>query len=448
MGQIESRVPPQDLSAEASVLGAMLLERNIITETIDVLRPSSFYDSRNSKVFLAIRNLFNKNEPVDLITVVQELRKSGDIPDALNAVYVADLTTRINSGANIDVHSKILQELAMKRELIRISGDIQNKAFDGASDVFDIYGEADARIGSIIDDNTKGTFVPIETSIKETVEKMYSMKDSEITGVPTGFTSIDRLTGGWQPSELIVIAARPAMGKSAFVITSMFNMARKNIPVGFFTLEMPIFQVMQRLISLQSSIVLDTIKKPINATNQEWNRINDASDVISKLPIYIDETAGINIIELRAKARRLKKQQGIKVLIIDYLQLMSGDGTSKVREQEISMISRSLKGLAKELDIPVIALSQLSRAVETRGGDKRPQLSDLRESGSIEQDADMVSFLYRPDYYGITEDEDGNDITGKGMSIISKNRQGPVEDIYLKFLGPFTKWADDKTNNY
>ncbi|MBJ6144913.1 replicative DNA helicase [Hymenobacter sp. BT559] len=440
------KLPPQRLEMEAAVLGALMLEKDALTTVVDILKPVSFYKEGHQRIYKAISNLFDKSEPIDQLTVVQELREMGELEAAGGVGYVAGLTMHINSAANIEAHARVILEAAIKRELIRTATDILRDAYEETTDVFELLDSTEKNIFQVSEDNMRKGVDSMQDlmvkAIKELEEKKHQ-KDG-LTGVPTGFSALDRVTSGWQPSDLVIVAARPGMGKTAFVVSAMRNAAVDfKKPVAIFSLEMSSLQLVNRLISAEAELDSEKIKKG-NLADYEWSQLNHKISSLSTAPIYIDDTPALSIRELRAKCRRLKSQHDIQLIIIDYLQLMSGNdgGKGGNREQEIASISRALKGIAKELNVPVIALSQLSRSVETRGGDKKPQLSDLRESGSIEQDADMVIFLYRPEYYKITEDEMGNPTQGMGEVIIAKHRNGSLETVQLKFIGRFTKFAD------
>lgn len=440
------KLPPQRLEMEAAVLGALMLEKDALTTVVDILKPVSFYKEGHQRIYKAISNLFDKSEPIDQLTVVQELREMGELEAAGGVGYVAGLTMHINSAANIEAHARVILEAAIKRELIRTATDILRDAYEETTDVFELLDATEKNIFQVSEDNMRKGVDSMQDlmvkAIKELEEKKHQ-KDG-LTGVPTGFSALDRVTSGWQPSDLVIVAARPGMGKTAFVVSAMRNAAVDfKKPVAIFSLEMSSLQLVNRLISAEAELDSEKIKKG-NLADYEWSQLNHKISSLSTAPIFIDDTPALSIRELRAKCRRLKSQHDIQLIIIDYLQLMSGNdgGKGGNREQEIASISRALKGIAKELNVPVIALSQLSRSVETRGGDKKPQLSDLRESGSIEQDADMVIFLYRPEYYKITEDEMGNPTQGMGEVIIAKHRNGSLETVQLKFIGKFTKFAD------
>lgn len=441
------KLPPQAIDMEEAVLGALMLEKDALTTVIDILKPESFYKDANKEVYQAIVDLFNNSEPVDMLTVANQLRELGKLEIAGGAYYLTELTSRVNSAANIEFHSRIVVEQAIKRELIRISSEIQKDAFEDTTDAFMLLDRTEQALFEVSESNVRKNYSDMRTIMREALNELETRKDHKdgLTGIPSGFTSLDRITSGWQNSDLVVIAARPGMGKSAFVVSAMRNAAVDfNLPVAIFSLEMSNVQLVNRLISAEAELEGDKIRKG-SLADYEWEQLVHKTAKLSNAPIFIDDTPALSILELRAKSRRLKAQHDVKLIIVDYLQLMTGDstrGNSGNREQEIASISRALKNIAKELDIPVLALSQLSRAVETRGGDKRPQLSDLRESGSIEQDADLVMFLYRPEYYGITEDENGQPTHGLGEMIIAKHRNGSLDTAQLKFIGKYTKFTD------
>jgi replicative DNA helicase len=446
VGEGMGKVPPQALELEEAVLGALMLEKDALSSVIDILKPESFYKNAHSQIYEAIRTLFNESQPVDLLTVTNQLRKDGTLEDVGGAYAVTTLTTKVNSAANVEYHARIITEMAIKRELIRVSGEIQQDAYEDTTDVFELLDRTESALFEVSEQNIRKNYEDMSTIMNEALSELEARKEHKdgLTGIPTGFSALDRVTSGWQKSDLIILAARPGMGKTAFVVSAMRNAAVDfKKPVAIFYLEMSSVQLVNRLISAEAELEGDKIKKG-NLAEHEWQQLIHKTKKITNAPIFIDDTPALTILELRAKCRRLKSQHDIELIIIDYLQLMSGEASRGAgnREQEIASISRALKGLAKELEVPVIALSQLSRAVETRGGDKRPQLSDLRESGSIEQDADIVMFLYRPEYYNITEDDQGMPTTGLGQIIISKHRNGSLENVNLKFIGKFTKFTD------
>lgn len=437
--------PPSDIELEKAVLGALMLEKDALTEVVELLKPETFYKESHQKIFGAIQELFSMSEPVETLTVVSRLRSRGELEFVGGSYAVATLTQRVESAANIEYHARLLLEHAIKRELIHISRKIQEDAFEETTDAFDILDQMEQSLFEISELNIRKNYAKMSEIIQrslQNIEEMRGKKDG-LTGIPSGFSELDRLTSGWQRSDMIICAARPAMGKTAFSLSILRNAAVMfQKPVAFFSLEMSSEQLVNRLISSEAQITSDKIKKG-TLTDDEWTQIIHKTSSLNEAPIFLDDTPALSLLELRAKARRLKAKSDIEMIVIDYLQLMTGDsGKGGNREQEIAQISRGLKQLAKELDIPVIALSQLSRAVETRGGDKRPQLSDLRESGSIEQDADMVMFLYRPEYYGITEDAEGNSVEGLGEVIFAKHRNGSTGTIPLKFIGQYTKFLD------
>lgn len=439
------KMPPQAVELEEAVLGALMLEKDALTNVIDILKPQSFYKDANARIFQAIEQLFTRSEPVDILTVTQELKKTGELELVGGAYYITQLTNRVASAANAEFHARIVAQKFIQRELIRISTKTINDAYEDGSDVFDLLDNAEKNLFSIVEGNIKKNYDKMSTLIRKAIDQIEITKNNKgnFSGVPSGLTALDRLTSGWQKSDLVIIAARPAMGKTALVLSMARNAAVDfNKPVAIFSLEMSSLQLVTRLIASESELSSEKLKKG-NLEDYEFQQLNDKIRKLSDAPLFIDDTPGLSVFELRAKARRLKEQHGIELLIVDYLQLMTAGGEGKGnREQEIATISRSLKGLAKELEIPVIALSQLSRAVETRGGDKRPQLSDLRESGAIEQDADMVMFIHRPEYYNITEDENGSSTLGMAELIIAKHRNGPVDSAKTRYIGQFTKFAD------
>ncbi len=442
------KIPPQAVELEEAVLGALMLEKDALTNVIDILKVESFYKESHKVIFQAILDLFSESQPIDLLTVTTQLRKNGALEIAGGAFYVTELTSKVASAANIEYHARIITEQSIKRELIRISSEIQKDAFEDTTDVFELLDKMEQSMFEISEKNIRKNYSDMRSIMRDAIAELEERKNQKdgLTGVPSGFTALDRVTSGWQKSDLVIIAARPAMGKTAFVLSVLRNAAVDHSrPVAIFSLEMSAVQLVNRLISSEAELDSEKIKKGTLA-DHEWAQLVHKTAKLSKAPLFVDDTPALSILELRAKCRKLKAQHDIQMVVIDYLQLMSGDsksgGQGGNREQEIASISRALKKIAKELSIPVIALSQLSRAVETRGGDKRPQLSDLRESGAIEQDADMVMFLYRPEYYGITEDEGGASTAGVGEVIIAKHRNGSLENVKLRFIGRYTKFTD------
>lgn len=437
------KLPPQALDLEEAVLGALMLEKNALTAVIEYLRPEHFYTEQHKEIYQAITDLFKASEPVDMRTVVAQLRKNGRLELVGGAYYIAELTSKVSSAANIEYHSRIIIEMAIKRDLIQISSEVQQNAYEDTTDVFDLLDRTEQSIFAISDSNLRKNYDTMKSLMFRAVTELQKRKEHKdgLTGVPSGFTKLDRILSGWQRSDLIIIAARPGMGKTAFVVSALRNAAVDfNHPVAIFSLEMASLQLVNRLISAEAELESEKIKRG-NLAEFEWQQLVHRTNRLSSAPIFIDDTPALSILELRAKCRRLKAEHNIQMIVVDYLQLMKGDSQGN-REQEIASISRALKGIAKELDVPVIALSQLSRGVETRGGDKRPQLSDLRESGSIEQDADIVMFLYRPEYYKITVDEEGLPTNGMAEVIVAKHRNGSLDTVKLKFIGKYTKFAD------
>ena len=439
-----NKLPPQALELEEAVLGALMLE-NCIADILPILKVESFYKDANSRIYGAIVSLFNQSNPIDTITVMQELRKSGELDVIGGVYYLSTLTNKVASSSNTEYHARIVQQKYMQREVIRISSLAISNAYNDSCDVSELLESTSKEIYTISSTNIKTdlecTSKLVSQAIEE-IEKSGQNKDN-ISGLASGIHSLDKLTGGWQKSELVIVAARPAMGKTAFVLSIAANSAFSyDKKVAIFSLEMSKMQLMKRLISSETEINSQLLKSG-KLDDEQWTILSERVERLYKNNLFIDDTPGISVLELKAKARRFKERHGCDLIVVDYLQLMVGEKGSKGnREQEISYISRSLKGLSKDLDIPVIALSQLSRAVESRGGDKRPQLSDLRESGAIEQDADMVIFLHRPEYYGITEDANGQSTLGFAEAIIAKNRNGATDSANMKYISPITKFTN------
>ena len=447
------KVPPQAQALEEAVLGAIMLDKDALTSVIDILRAESFYLDAHQHIFKAMTQLFARSQPIDLLTVTEELRKDASLEKIGGPYYLVELTNRVASSANIEYHARIVSQKHIQRELIKVSTNVIKDAYEDTTDVFQLLDDAEKGLFNITQNNlNKGTETmgSLSSKLLKQLEEL-SLKEDGLTGVPTGFTDLDRITSGWQPSDLIIVAARPGMGKTAFTLSLARNAAIDfGKGVAMFSLEMSNLQFVQRLIAGEAEISGSKLRTG-KLEEYEWQQVHSAIEKMSSAPIYIDDTPGINIFELRAKCRRLKTQHDIQLIIIDYLQLMSGAPDGKGggnREQEISAISRALKGLAKELSVPIIALSQLSRAVETRGGTKRPMLSDLRESGAIEQDADIVSFIYRPEYYKIEEDEDGTSLKGVAEIIIAKHRNGALDTVKLKFIDQYAKFANLDDPNF
>jgi replicative DNA helicase len=427
------KLPPQAIDLEEAVLGALMLEKDALTAVVDILTAGSFYKDSHKEIYQAILDLFNASEPIDLLTVTNQLRKNGKLEIVGGAYVITELTSRVSSAANIEYHARIITEQSMKREMIQIASEIQRDAYEDTTDVFELLDKMEQSLFEISENNIRKNYADMRSIMREAITELESKKGQKdgLTGVPSGFTVLDRVTSGWQKSDLVVNAA-----------------VDHHRPVAIFSLEMSSIQLVNRLISSEAELDSDKIKKG-NLADHEWQQLIHKTNKLSSAPLFVDDTPALSILELRAKCRRLKAQNDIQLIVVDYLQLMSGDSKGNMggnREQEISSISRALKKIAKELSVPVIALSQLSRAVETRGGDKRPQLSDLRESGAIEQDADIVMFLYRPEYYGITEDDEGHSTAGIGEVIIAKHRNGSLENVKLRFIGKYTKFTDIEMN--
>ncbi len=450
------KIPPQAKELEEAVLGAIMIEKNAFDVIVEILKPECFYVEANQRIFRAMQGLQQKNSPIDLLTVVEELRFREELDLVGGPYYVTKLTNSIVSSANIETHARLVLQKFIQRELIRISGEIIHDAYEDATDVFDLLDDAESKLFEITNNHLRKDYASIDTVLVKTIQRIEDLRTSqeEITGVPTGFASMDHITYGWQASDLIILAARPSVGKTAFALNLARNAAlhpTKPTAVGFFSLEMSAGQLVQRILSAESEIWLEKIARGKLEEHEMKQLYKKGIEKLASAPIHIDDTAALNIFELRAKCRRLKNKHNVGLIIIDYLQLMSGAGENRNsnREQEISRISRDLKGLAKELQIPIIALSQLSREVEKRKeGNKMPQLSDLRESGAIEQDADMVMFLYRPEYYDITTNEMGESNKGETHVRIAKHRNGQLETIKLKALLHIQKFIEGDTDEF
>lgn len=425
------KIQPQVVELEEAVLGAIMLDLEALSIVLDILRPESFYLEKHQTIFRACLRLFEESEPIDLLTVTNELKKFNEIDAIGGGYYLVELSTRVASSANIEYHARLIQEKAMKRRLIESANRVIQAAYDDGTDAFNLIADAEKDLFEIVKSKNSRGAQGVNAVLRTSIEKIERARTSGgLTGVPTGFPGLDRFTGGWQPSDLIILAARPGMGKTSFVIQAAMNAAHDfQKGVALFSLEMRADQITDRILSMRTGINLHSMRRGA-ISDKEMELIY--REQAFQAPIFIDDTPGISLFDLRARCRRLKSKHDIQMVVIDYLQLMNGERErGGNREQEVSAITRGLKSLAKELDVPVIALSQLSRAVETRGGDKRPQLSDLRESGGIEQDADIVSFIYRPAYYGIVEDETGK--SQKAELIFSKHRNGPVDVVHLGF---------------
>ncbi|WP_291140694.1 replicative DNA helicase [Flavobacterium sp. UBA7680] len=452
----KGKLPPQALDLEEAVLGAMMIDKKGVDDVIDILQPDAFYKDAHRHIFEAILQLFTETQPIDILTVSTQLKKNGKLDLAGGDFYLIQLTQKIASSAHIEFHSRIILQKFIQRSLIRISSEIIEESYDESADVFDLLDKAESKLYEVTQGNIKRSSETAQSLVLQAKKKIEEISKKEgLSGVETGFHNLDKLTSGWQPSDLIIIAARPAMGKTAFVLSMARNIAiQYGHAVALFSLEMASVQLITRLISSETGLSSEKLRTG-KLEAHEWTMLSTKVKDLEKAPLFIDDTPSLSIFDLRAKCRRLASQHGIKIIIIDYLQLMTAGGNNKGggnREQEISTISRNLKALAKELNVPVIALSQLSRAVETRGSSKRPLLSDLRESGAIEQDADIVSFLYRPEYYKIEEwdDEEASPTAGQAEIMIAKHRNGGIENIRLKFLGHLGKFdnLDEFSGSY
>jgi replicative DNA helicase len=443
------RMPPQATDVEKAVLGAMLIEREAIPQAIEVLPPESFYSSKHEKIYLAILNLFERGNPVDLVTLTEELKRRDELDDIGGPYYLTELTTQVASAANVEYHARIIAEKSLLRKMIEKMTRLVGKAYEPGADAFDLLDEAESEIFQISDSQLRQAASPLNEVVKDTLERLETIhgQDGGLTGVPSGFDKLDDMTSGWGKSNLIIVAARPSMGKTAFSLACGLNAAthpERSTGVAIFSLEMGAQQLAQRLLTSEARVDAHRARTG-RMKDDDWQRLARAAGKLSEADIFIDDTPGLSVLELRAKCRRLKAEHDIGLVIVDYLQLMQASGALRDganREQEIAHISRSLKGLAKELDLPVMALSQLNRGVENRGGDKRPQLSDLRESGSIEQDADVVAFIYRAERYGITVDEQGNSTEGIAEIIIGKQRNGPVGTVELAFVEQYARFEN------
>lgn len=443
------RMPPHDKDIEEAVLGALMLEKDAYATVCDILQPQSFYEPVHQKIYEAIQTLGIQQQPIDMLTVTEQLRANSTIDEVGGPAFIAELTSRVASAANIEYHARIIAQQYLARELISFGTEVASKAYDPANDIDDVLQEAEGHLFELSQRNVKKEVVQIDSVINDAIStiQMAATRESGLSGLASGYTELDKKTSGWQNSDLVIIAARPAMGKTAMVLSMAKNMAvNYNTKVAIFSLEMSKLQLVNRLIQNVCEIEGEKIKSG-RLSDREWNQLLSRIGTLQSAPIYIDDSPGLSILELRTKARRLVREKGVQFIVIDYLQLMNASGMKfGSREQEVSMISRSLKELAKELNIPIVALSQLNRSVESRSEDKRPQLSDLRESGAIEQDADIVCFIHRPEYYlhGAARD-DAPELRGKAEFIIAKHRSGSVGDVAMRFRGQYARfenWSD------
>ena len=443
---IDATLPPQAIELEQAVLGALMLERDAIIDVQEYVKAETFYLEEHRLIFKAIQALSFDMKAIDLYTVTERLKAQKELQKVGGAAYLAELTQKVASAAHIEFHAKIIAQKYVQRELIRSATEIERRSYDDEVDVTELIGFAEQEIFRVSEGNVKRSVQAASDILRKALAQIEeaSKTAGEYNGVRSGFTDIDAVTLGWQPSDLIIIAARPSMGKTAFVLTMARNMCVElKTPVAFFSLEMSSVQLMNRLIVAETQLNSKDLRTG-NLTPAQWTHLESQTVELGRSPLYIDDTPALSVYEFRSKARRLKTQHDIQLIIIDYLQLMTASTpeTRGNREQEVSLISRTLKAIAKELNVPIIALSQLSRNVENRGGSKRPQLSDLRESGAIEQDADVVAFIHRPEYYGLTTDENNMPTAGMAEIIIAKHRNGEVTDVPLRFIKEQAKFAD------
>ncbi len=435
--------PPAVPEVEMAVLGAMLIEKEAVPKAIELLAPENFYMKEHRLIFEAMRNLFEANEPVDTVTLYEELKKNSQVEAVGGAAYLSKLSQNISSAANVEYHAKIILEKFILRSLITSTMEIARSAYEGLDDAFELLDAAERKIFEITEETLKKTYTPMDRAVRDAMEYIELIHDKkrQTFSVPTGFYLMDDLLGGFQRSDLIILAARPSMGKTALALSLARNAAVDyKVPVAIFSLEMATIQMVIRLICAEARLNAHQVRSG-KLPMEEAHKLTKNIHRLTEAPLYIDDSPSQTVLEIRAKARRLKAEKKIGMIVIDYLQLMSASSKMESREREISHISRSLKALAKELNIPVIALAQLNRAVEARQ-DKRPQLSDLRESGSIEQDADVVMFIHRPEYYGMKQDADGNSLEGIAEIIVGKQRNGPTGDVRLKFFKDYAKFEN------
>ena len=442
-----AHVQPQAIDVERAVIGGLLIDKDAYSVVSEMLRPESFYEKRNEYIFEAIRDLAMAEKPIDVLTVTDQLSRNGKLEETGGPAYIAEISARVASSAHVEYHARIVAQKHLARQLIQFASDVETKAFDESIDVDELMQHAEGSLFELSQKNMRKDYTQIDPVIKRALDVLNkaAANTDGLTGVPTGYHKLDDITSGWQESDLVIIAGRPAMGKTSFALSMAKNIAADyNVPLAFFSLEMSDVQLTNRLISnvceIQGSKILSGQLQP-----DEWDRLDKRINTLMGAPIFIDDTPGLSVFELRTKARRLVREHGVKIIMIDYLQLMNANGMRfSSRQEEVSTISRSLKGLAKELGIPILALSQLNRGVESREGleGKRPQLSDLRESGAIEQDADMVLFVHRPEYYHIYQDDNGRDLRGMAQIIIAKHRKGATGDVLLTFRGEFTRFEN------
>ncbi|KPL19939.1 MAG: replicative DNA helicase [candidate division Zixibacteria bacterium SM23_81] len=437
---VAERLPPQAIEVEVSVLGAMLLDKSAVASVLEILDDSCFYRESHRKIFQAIISLFERNEAADLVTVAEELQRAKKLESIGGRVYLASLLENVATTANVTYHAQIVLKKAILRRLIEVATQIVSQGYEDVEEVDELLDRAEQQIFSIQEQRLKRGFVPLERILHTTFEAIEKLHDREggVIGVPSGFKKLDELTAGFQKGDLVIIAGRPSMGKTALALNIARNASVEHKkPVAIFSLEMAGYQLAQRMLCSEARVDAHHVRKG-TLPDQDWSKLSICVGELAEAPVYIDDSPGLGVLEIRAKARRLLAEKKIEMVVIDYLQLMHGPKGAESRQQEISMISRSLKSLAKELQVPVLALSQLSRAVLTRGGDRRPQLSDLRESGALEQDADVVLFIYRGELY----DRDNEDLKGKAEIIIGKQRNGPIGTVNLTFNNRYTRFDE------
>ena len=440
-----ANIPPQAIELEEAVLGALMLEANSIITVQEYLTEDSFYKEEHRTIYRAINSLSQEEKPIDIYTVTERLKSRRELTKVGGAVYLAQLTQKVGAAANIEFHARIIAQKFVQRSLITSAVEIQRRSYDNSVDVNDLIGFAEQEVLKITETHVKRSVQNSSSILKKTLEQIEQAgkNDSAYSGICSGFAALDNVTLGWQPSDLIIVAARPSMGKTAFVLSMARNMAvNYSVPVAFFSLEMSSTQLMTRLIVAESGLDSKKVRSG-KLSAEDWQRLHIATKPLGAAPLYIDDTPALSVFEFRSKARRLH-HQGVRLIIVDYLQLMTlgTQSSNGNREQEVAHISRTLKAIAKELNVSIIALSQLSRATEARGGTKRPQLSDLRESGAIEQDADVVAFIHRPEYYGFLTGENQESTAGVAEIILAKHRNGEVTDVKLKFINSQARFTD------
>jgi replicative DNA helicase len=445
------KIPPQALKLEEAVLGAIMIESNAILKVSTIIKPESFYKEAHQKIYLAIKILFDNHKGIDMLTVCEQLKKQNDIDEIGGPAYISQLTTIVSSTNNLEYHAKIVQQKYIAREMIRISSEISERSFDDSIDIKEVTDYAQSELFNIICENITKDSNHISVIGKKYIDNLIkiSLNETKLLGVPSGFTKLDRITSGWQDTDLIIIAARPGIGKTTITLEYAVNAASMNYPVDFYSLEMSESQLYNKILSRKTGLENCYIRSA-KMNDAEWIKIENCVGKIEQYNLHIDDTPALTLSDFRAKTMMNKMKYGTRLIIIDYLQLMRSPSDFKKgnRESEVSAISRGLKAIAKELNVPIIALAQLNRAMESRGGNKRPQLSDLRESGAIEQDADMVIFIHRPELYGITVDEEGNSTKNVIQNIISKHRNGALGDIDFYKNNNWTYISDHIENDY